>query len=127
MILEKLRGETTGSPWVVPGRNKGHRVTIQKAAKRLAVCSGVAFCPHDLSRTAASHMTGMGTSRLTVSKILNHAERGVTAVYDRHSYDVEKREALDRWEARLIRIAGVTPLVRSGSDDAAECPAATLH
>jgi hypothetical protein len=40
-------------------------------------------------------MTGMGISRLTVKKILNHAERDVTAVYDRHSYDQEKRAALD--------------------------------
>lgn len=35
-------------------------------------------------------MTGMGISRLAVKKILNHAERDVTAVYDRHSYDPEK-------------------------------------
>ncbi len=59
------------------------------------------FTPHDLRRTAASHMTGMGVSRLVVSRILNHVERGVTAVYDRHSYDAEKRAALERWAARV--------------------------
>jgi hypothetical protein len=42
-------------------------------------------------------MTSMGISRLTVAKILNHAEHGITAVYDRHSYDREKREALEVW------------------------------
>jgi hypothetical protein len=42
-------------------------------------------------------MRCMGISRLTVKKILNHAERDVTAVYDRHSYDPEKRTALDAW------------------------------
>jgi integrase len=57
--------------------------------------------PHDLRRTAASHMTSAGISRLVVSKILNHAESGVTSVYDRHSYDAEKRLALDAWGARL--------------------------
>jgi len=46
-------------------------------------------------------MTGMGIPRLTVSKILNHVEPGVTAVYDRHSYDREKREALEAWSRRL--------------------------
>jgi hypothetical protein len=46
-------------------------------------------------------MTGMGIPRLTVSKILNHVELGVTAVYDRHSYDREKREALEAWSRRL--------------------------
>jgi integrase len=60
--------------------------------------------PHDLRRTAASHMTSIGINRLVVSKILNHAEHGVTAVYDRHSYDREKRAALDAWGARLEEI-----------------------
>jgi hypothetical protein len=46
-------------------------------------------------------MTGLGVPRLVVSKILNHVESGVTAVYDRHSYDAEKREALDAWSGRL--------------------------
>ena len=64
-----------------------------------------AFGPHDLRRTAASHMTGMGISRLVVSKILNHVERGVTAVYDRHSYDGEKRLALEAWGRRVVELA----------------------
>ncbi|MGE4545379.1 MAG: tyrosine-type recombinase/integrase [Pedobacter sp.] len=59
------------------------------------------FTPHDLRRTAASHMTGAGVSRLVVSKILNHAETGVTAIYDRHSYDREKQIAMETWERRL--------------------------
>ena len=49
-------------------------------------------------------MTSMGISRLTVSKILNHVEQGVTRVYDRHSYDPEKREALEMWSAQLETI-----------------------
>ena len=32
-----------------------------------------------------------------IAKVLNHVEHGVTAVYDRHSYDAEKHEALDVW------------------------------
>jgi integrase len=59
-------------------------------------------------------MTGMGIPRLTVSKILNHAEPGVTAVYDRHSYDTEKRDALDRWSARLESIIADEPAVAAG-------------
>ena len=66
--------------------------------------SGVAFRGHDLRRTAASLMVGGGVPRLVVSKNLNHVETGVTAVYDRHSYDPEKRAALDYWGARLEQI-----------------------
>ena len=39
-----------------------------------------------------------------VRKLLTHAEPGVTAVYDRHSYDAEKRRALDAWAVRLREI-----------------------
>jgi integrase len=77
------------------------------------------LCPHDLRRTAASLITGLGINRLIVSKILNHVERGVTAVYDRHGYDDEKRMALDAWSRKLGGIingesgAKVIPLARS--------------
>jgi integrase len=59
---------------------------------------------HDLRRTAATHMAKLGVDRLVISKILNHAEGGVTKTYDRHRYDVEKRAALDRWALHLQAI-----------------------
>lgn len=49
-------------------------------------------------------MTGMGVSRLVVSKILNHMDQGITAVYARHRYDREKREALEAWSRKLTSI-----------------------
>lgn len=61
----------------------------------------------------------MGISRLVVAKILNHVERGVTAEYDRHSYDREKRQALEAWARKLQSIiqgtetgSKLVPLVR---------------
>jgi len=39
-----------------------------------------------------------------VSKLLNHIENSVTAIYDRHSYDKEKRLALDTWSTKLRTI-----------------------
>jgi integrase len=78
--------------------------SIWRAVERIRKRSGVDFRPHDLRRTAASLMTGMGISRLTVSKILNHVESSITAVYDRHSYDAEKRQALEAWAVRVEQI-----------------------
>jgi hypothetical protein len=49
-------------------------------------------------------MTSMGVPRLVVGKILNHAEPGVTKVYDRHSYEREKQEALNAWGERVESI-----------------------
>lgn len=57
--------------------------------------------PHDLRRTCATYMTELGVPRLVVSKILNHADGSVDAVYDRHSYITEKREALEKWNNEL--------------------------
>lgn len=60
------------------------------------------FTPHDLRRTAASHMTALGIDRLHVSKVLNHTDDGITGkVYDQHDYMPEKKRALTVWAAHL--------------------------
>jgi integrase len=60
---------------------------------------------HDLRRTAASLMTECGVSRFIVSKVLGHAEQGVTGRhYDLYEYLPEKKQALDLWRARLAAI-----------------------
>jgi hypothetical protein len=46
-------------------------------------------------------MSAAGIPRLVVAKILNHSDRGVTGIYDRHTYDAEKRHALTLWAERL--------------------------
>jgi integrase len=101
-MLAEIKLQARPGLWVFPNPMKtGPMQTTQKAAERVVKRTGVEFRQHDLRRTAASHMTGMGIPRLVVGKILNHVEPGVTAVYDRHSYDREKREALERWAAHL--------------------------
>jgi len=81
----------------------------QKALERIQKATKIDFVGHDFRRTAASLMTGMGIPRLTVKKILNHVEREITAVYDRHSYDAEKRDALEAWAERLITVVSEKP------------------
>jgi integrase len=104
-LLDDVRRLGKGSEWVFPGADgEGHRVAIHKAHNRIRCRSGISFVPHDLRRTAASHMTSIGISRLVVAKVLNHVEQGITAVYDRHSYDPEKRLALDAWGRRVAEI-----------------------
>ena len=56
---------------------------------------------HDLRRTAGTHIARLGFPRLIVSKILGHAEGGVTQIYELYSYDAEKREALEAWGREL--------------------------
>ena len=76
---------------------------------------------HDLRRTCASLMTAGGVPRLTVSKVLGHAEQGVTGQhYDLHDYLLEKKAALDLWGARLAAIVEG----REGSDNVVSLEAA---
>ncbi|QBQ56226.1 tyrosine-type recombinase/integrase [Nitrosococcus wardiae] len=109
LALESIEGLRGFHPlFLFPSRN-GEKPLLDTSIdhavrKNLDVLGITPFTPHDLRRTAASHMTGMGISRLVVSKILNHAENGVTAVYDRHSYDPEKRQALEAWGKKLEAI-----------------------
>ena len=101
----KVAAGDVSSDFVFPSpRGNAHINELQKALQRIRKATGIDFVGHDFRRTTASMMTGMGIHRLTVSKILNHVESGVTSVYDRHSYDTEKREALEAWAKRLERI-----------------------
>ena len=104
-LLAVIGNQAGESPFLFPSPRQGQPIHINALAHALRrnrdILGIEPFTPHDLRRTAASHMTSMGISRLVVSKILNHVERGVTAVYDRHSYDDEKRMALDAWGRRL--------------------------
>jgi integrase len=59
---------------------------------------------HDLRRTAATNLAKLGVDRIVISKLLNHAEGGVTGIYDRHARDPEKRAAMERWGQRLQEI-----------------------
>jgi hypothetical protein len=106
------------SEWVFPahGRADGPRGRVYKAVARLQRASGVGdFTPHDLRRTTASQMTSMGISRLVVSKLLNHAERGVTAVYDRYGYDRRRwrQSSCGRGEStRSLRDRGISARIQ---------------
>lgn len=60
---------------------------------------------HDLRRTAASLMAGGGVPRFVISRILNHSEeKDITSVYDRYSYDAEKKAAMEFWNRQLSAI-----------------------
>ncbi|MDS4020590.1 MAG: tyrosine-type recombinase/integrase [Candidatus Competibacter sp.] len=127
-LLKQAKALAADSAWVFPSPRRQHKepdgsfkpvdepvidTSPDHALKKALPALGLAdVVPHDLRRTAASHMTGLGIPRLVVSKILNHAERGVTAIYDRHSYDPEKREALEKWARKLRSLLAADNVIR---------------
>ena len=53
-------------------------------------------------------MAASGVPGTVIGKVLNHVEPGVTKVYNRYSYDSEKKEALQKWEENLKEVVGLT-------------------
>ena len=59
---------------------------------------------HDLRRTAVSGMARLGVPPHVADKILNHQTgtiSGVAAVYQRHEFMKERKEALDLWATHV--------------------------
>jgi integrase len=90
---------------------------FSKAKARLDQLSGVTgWRLHDLRRTAASEMARLGHPPHVVAAILNHSPgstQGITAIYNRHRYGAEKRQALAAWGRELERVLGRGERVRS--------------
>lgn len=62
------------------------------------------FTPHDLRRTFATRLAGLGVAPHVVEKCVNHTMQGVMGVYNRHSYEAERIAAAQLWAAELQRI-----------------------
>jgi integrase len=78
------------------------------------------FTVHDLRRTVRSNLSALGISPIVARKVVNHTLEGMDAIYDRHDYLAEKRQALELWAERLQAIiagkrAKVAPLRRAAS------------
>ncbi|WP_419826812.1 site-specific integrase [Sphingomonas sp.] len=59
---------------------------------------------HDIRRTVRSKLAELGVPRDVARKVLNHEDGKVDRIYNRHEYLAEKREALARWETRLLEM-----------------------
>lgn len=62
---------------------------------------------HDIRRTVATGMAGIGVAPHVIEAVLNHVsgfKQGVAGVYNRASYGPEKRDALARWADHVAAI-----------------------
>jgi integrase len=81
---------------------------FSRAKRRLDRSSGVTdWRLHDLRRTCVSGMARLGVAPHVADKVLNHQSgtiSGVAAVYQRHDFLAERKDALDRWGAHVRQI-----------------------
>ena len=101
---------TTRGDRPISGFSKAKRRLDEHIAKIVAKdeLKGVFAEPwriHDLRRTITTHLRKAGVTRDVCGKLLNHAERGVTALhYDQFDLLPEKTHAMELWGRTIERI-----------------------
>ena len=69
---------------------------------------------HDLRRTFATNLAALGVPVHVTEKALNHVSGttgGIVAVYQRHTYEKEIREAMELWERSITDLLETPALV----------------
>ena len=106
--------------FVFPSPKKGQCITSHAVAVAIRRSAGILqledFRAHDLRRTVATELAALGVTDNVTGRILNHATETKSTitgrVYNRYSFQKEKREAMDMWAARLIALVdGVNVVV----------------
>lgn len=101
----------THSMFLFPARGNERSVFsgFTRAKLRLDRNSGITgWTLHDLRRTAATYLAKLDVAPHVIERVLNHVSgsfAGVAGVYNRHPYQREMRDALDRWAEHLLEIA----------------------
>ena len=98
----------SGEPYVF-GTARGKRFQRFGREKHVIdkLCGITGWRLHDLRRTIVSEMARLGIPPHVADKILNHQAgtiSGVAAVYQRHDFLAERKEALDRWGGHVGEI-----------------------
>jgi integrase len=115
-IIEEIERLSLDPEWVFPRAGGGGPIpetNVSRPFRKVIKGAGIPhFMPHDLLHTVCSHMTGMGITEFDVGKLRHHTSRestSMTARYNHHTYDREKRQALELWNNRLRQIIAGTP------------------
>lgn len=62
------------------------------------------WTPHDLRRTMRTGLSACNIRPDIAELTIGHKKRGIVAVYDQHSFDTERRDALLAWEKYLLTV-----------------------
>jgi integrase len=108
VILEGLPRFTDGDLAFSTSGGRKPFSGFSKAKARFDKAAGIAenWTLHDIRRSVRTALSSLGVLPHISELTIGHKQQGIAAVYDRHRYDQEKRDALSKWEARLLAIVG---------------------
>lgn len=106
-LLDEVKALGIEGEWLFTKNGKRPIGALEHLYVRIRERSGVDHTLHDLRRTVSTHLAQLGFTEEEIGKVLNHAKRTVTGRhYIHHTYEKEKREALDAWTERLMTVVG---------------------
>ena len=111
-ILMELKDLSAGSEFAIPSPSRPTHITERSITRALrtneAVINLPHFTPHDLRRTAVTHLRELGVDRFIVKRIVNHIENDdvTDGTYDQHGYFDEKLDGLNLWANKLKSLVG---------------------
>ena len=105
-VLKRQERRTEGLVFSMLGHGPFQGFSVAKRElDRLSEASGWRL--HDLRRTCVSGMARLGVAPHVADKILNHQAgtiSGVAAVYQRHEFLADRKQALDIWGAHVGKL-----------------------
>jgi integrase len=106
LTILKARPRLAGRDYVFGSGGSGYRGWSNNKVTLDALIAGKVspWRLHDLRRTAATRMADLGVQPHIVEAVLNHVsghKAGVAGIYNRATYEKEKRQALNIWGERL--------------------------
>jgi integrase len=105
IAMEIIALRKRGDGFIFPSRGGEQLGGLAKYKRKLDRDSGVTgWVLHDLRRTARSLLSRCGVRPDIGERLLGHAIGGVGGVYDRHSYAVEKADAIKRLAQEITDI-----------------------
>jgi integrase len=109
--FKQLKKRADRSRYVLPAADgKGPiepRLLTRSVARHLETLAEhkiEAFTLHDLRRTVRTGLARLKITPHIAERVLNHAQPGMSGVYDVHDYADEKRDALLKWAAHLAEL-----------------------
>ena len=112
------RKQLQGEDYLFPSRNGG---PIAQEGVAIAVYHHMPYCelkperkrerltvtrwaPHDLRRSVRTGLANLKCPAEIAEAIISHMQSGIRGVYDRHTYDAEKVEWLQKWDCKLSEL-----------------------
>ncbi|GAA5561538.1 prophage integrase IntA [Acinetobacter schindleri] len=109
-ILKELKTLAGDSEYILPGRTPNK--PISRTVFNMAINAILKKMPkdfghvtvHDLRRTAATILNGLGYNSDIIEKCLNHKMLGIRGIYNKSEYEEQRKKMMQEWSDYIFRL-----------------------